>query len=112
MWQISISPRVKIKNHSSIKTKLLDYFKIIIKIFEISKSWGTWQNTTCSNCSQKKLHYLVPNNNMYMVNQMMKVYFVDLSFHPKFLVTLTSVTCDLSNATIKILVTNVASIKN
>jgi hypothetical protein len=75
------------------------------------KSWDTWQNITCPHCSPKKLHYLIVSNNTYMANQRMKAYFVDLFFIQNSLSFMTSVTCDLSNVTIKILVTDVASIK-
>jgi hypothetical protein len=33
-----------------------------------------------------KSHILVVNDNMYMINQRMKVYFIDFFFHSKFVV--------------------------
>jgi hypothetical protein len=43
-----------------------------------------------------------------MINWKIKVYFIDFSFIQNSLLFMTSATCDLSNATIKILVANVA----
>jgi hypothetical protein len=37
------------------KLNVLDYFKIIIKLFEIIKSWDMWQHIACSHCLTKKL---------------------------------------------------------
>jgi hypothetical protein len=34
----------------------------------------------------QKSHILVANDNIYMISQRMKAYFVDFFFHPKFVV--------------------------
>jgi hypothetical protein len=38
------------------KLNVLDYFKIIIKIFEIIEIWDMWQQIICSHSSPKKSH--------------------------------------------------------
>ncbi len=87
---------------SKHKNKCLELFQNNNKIFLIIKSWYTWKHITCSHCSPKNC-ILVASDNTCMTSQSMKVYFVDLFFHPKFVVVY-----DLSNVTIKILVANVA----
>jgi hypothetical protein len=89
-------------NHPNIKIKRLGLFQNNKDIFLIIKSWDTWQHIICSLVHQKS-RILVVSDNTYMISQRMKAYFVDFFFHPKFVVV-----CDLSNATIKILVANVA----
>ncbi len=68
---------------------------------------GTYGNRSHSHCSLK-IYILVASNNTYMANQRMRVYFIDFLFIQNSLSFATSVTCNLSNMTTKILVINVA----
>jgi hypothetical protein len=88
--------------HPNKKTKCFRLFQNNNKIFLIIKSWHTWQHIICSHCSPKS-HILITSDNMYMTNQMMKVYFIDFFFIQNLLSFAIS-----SNVTIKILVANVA----
>jgi hypothetical protein len=49
------------------KLDILNYFKIIVKLFEIIKNWNTWQHIICSHCSEKNC-ILLTNDNMHMVS--------------------------------------------
>ncbi len=64
-------------------------------------------NTSHSHCSLKN-HILITSNNTYMANQRMRMYFIDFLFIQNSLSFATSVTCFLSNTTMKTLVINVA----
>ncbi len=55
------------------------------KIFEIIKV-GTHGNLSLGPIVHQKSHILVINDNTYMANQRMKVYFVNFFLHSKFLV--------------------------
>jgi hypothetical protein len=67
-------------NHPNIKTKHFRLFQNNNIIFLIIKSWEMWQHIICS----QKSRILIANENMYMTSQSMKTYFVDIFFHPKF----------------------------
>jgi hypothetical protein len=65
----------KKKGHPTI-----NYDNIILKILKV----GTLGKTTLAPIVHQKNCILVTNNNTYIASQMMKAYFVDLFFHPKF----------------------------
>ncbi len=43
MWQIGFASCHNLKPFKHKKLNVLDYFKIIIKIFEIIEIWDMWQ---------------------------------------------------------------------
>jgi hypothetical protein len=66
-------------------------------------------NTSLAPIVHQKNCILVTKDNMYMVNQKMKVYFVDFVFIQNSSSFAINVTCDLSNTSIYVLVANVWS---
>ncbi len=89
------------------KLNILNYFKIVIKYFQLLEV-GTHGNTQFVPIVHQKSCILVASNNTYRTNQRMKAYFVDFFFHAKFVVVYKQCQRDLSNATIKTFVGNVA----
>jgi hypothetical protein len=72
-------------NHPNIKIIHIGLFQNNNDMFLIIKSWDTWQHIICS-LVQQKSHILVASDNMCMINERMKVYFVDFFFYPEFIV--------------------------
>jgi len=93
------------------KLNVLDYFKIIIKIFELFKG-GTCGNTPLVLIIQQKNHIFFTSNNMYIVSQRMKMYFINFFFIQNSQLAVISFTCYLSNGIIKLFVQMSPTIKN
>jgi hypothetical protein len=69
---------------------------------------GTCGKTSFVPIVHKKSRILIKNDNIYMASEKMKVYFIDFFFSiQNYLSFVISVTCDLSNMALKILVANV-----
>jgi hypothetical protein len=54
-----------------MKFRRFKLFKIVVKIFEIVKSWDTWQHIICVHYAPKNC-ILITSDNIYMANERMK----------------------------------------